>query len=63
MIFNVEVKAYNETLQRGDLYYEKRQLFRVERVGAPRGKSKRFIVKFRRIGKIDLNRQLRSDRL
>lgn len=62
MIFNVEVKTEGEKLQRGDLFYEKRQLFRVERVGRPRGKQRRFTVKFRVVGKINLDRQLRQDR-
>jgi hypothetical protein len=62
MIFNVEVKTEGETLQRGDLFYEKRRLLRVERIGKPRGKARRFTVKFRLLGKINLDRQMRSDR-
>jgi hypothetical protein len=62
MIFNVEVKTAEETLERGDLLYEKRQLLRVERVSKPRGKNRRISVKFRIIGKINLDRQLATDR-
>jgi hypothetical protein len=62
MIFEVEVKTEGEKLQRGDLFYEKRRLLRVERIGKPRGKERRFTVKFRLIGKINLDRQMRSDR-
>jgi len=61
MIFNVEVKTEGETLQRGDLFYEKRRLLRVESIGKPRGKERRFTVKFRLLGKINLDRQMRSE--
>ena len=60
--FNVEVKTNGHTLHRGDLFYEKRKLYRVERVGQPRGKSKRFSVRFRLIGAINFDQQLREDR-
>lgn len=62
MIFNVEVKTGSEALRRGDLFYEKRRLFRVERVGKARGEKKTFTVKFRLLGKMNLDRQMRSDR-
>lgn len=62
MIFNVEVKTDGEKLERGDLFYEKRRLLRVERVGKPRGSNRLFNVKFRLVGKINLDRQLREDR-
>lgn len=62
MIFNVEVKTEGETLARGDLFYDKRRLFRVERVGKPRGKKRLFTVQMRVVGKINLDRQMRSDR-
>jgi hypothetical protein len=63
LIFNVEVKSGDETpLQRGDLVYEKRKLMRVERVSKVRGKDRHFKVTFRIVGKINLDRQLRTDR-
>lgn len=62
MIFGVEVKTEGEKLQRGDLFYEKRRLYRVEHVGKPRGEEKRFNVIFRLIGKVNLDKQRRTDR-
>lgn len=62
MIFSVEIKTEGEKLQRGDLFYEKRRLFRVEQVGKPRGKTQRFTVRLRMIGKINLDRELRQER-
>lgn len=61
MIFNVEVKTEGPFV-RGNLFYEKRRLYRVERVSAVRGKDRRFRVKFRLIGKVNLDRQMRTDR-
>jgi hypothetical protein len=60
--FDVEVKTEGETLRRGDLFYEKRRLFRVEHVGTPRGNTHRFTVRFRLLTKINLDRQMREDR-
>jgi hypothetical protein len=61
VIFNVEVKT-DGPFERGDLFYEKRGLYRVERVSRVRGKDRHWTVKFRLIGKINLDRQLRTDR-
>lgn len=58
MIFTVEVKTMDENLERGDLVYNARKLSRVEHVGKPHGKGSRFRV----IGKVNLDRQLRTDR-
>jgi hypothetical protein len=62
MIFDVQVKTEGEKLQRGDLFYEKRRLFRVDHVGKPRGKKRTFYVRMRLLAKINLNRQMWSDR-
>ena len=62
MIFNVEVKTVTETLRRGDLVYEKRKLLRVENVSGPRRRDGMFSIKFRIVGKVNLDRQLRTDR-
>ena len=61
MIFQVEVKTPEEELKRGDLIYDKRKLLRVERVGKPHGKDKKFMVRFRIIGKVNLDRERRTD--
>lgn len=62
MTFNVEVKTADEIVKRGDLVYEKRKLLRVESVRVSRGKKGLIRVTFRIVGKINLDRQLRSDR-
>lgn len=62
MTFNVEVKTDDEPHKVGDLVYHKRKLLRVERVTKPRGPEQMIRVKFRVIGKVNLDRQLRSDR-
>ncbi|HEX3941364.1 MAG TPA: hypothetical protein VHX11_07780 [Acidobacteriaceae bacterium] len=62
MGFNVEIKIDGNTLVRGDLFYVKRRLYRVEHVGKPRGKQNRFTVKLRLVGKINLDRERRKDR-
>jgi hypothetical protein len=62
MRFDVEVKTDGERLDRGDLFYEKRRLYIVDRVSKPRGKKKTYTVMFRLIGKINLDRQRRKDR-
>lgn len=62
MTFNVEVKTPSEVLRRGDLVYEKRKLLRVERVSRQQWGRRLVIVRFRVIGKINLDRQLREDR-
>lgn len=61
MTFNVEVKTEGEKLERGDLFYDKRKLYVVERVGKPRGRVGIFHVKMRMLGKINLDRQRRTD--
>jgi hypothetical protein len=61
VIFDVEIKTDGENLQRGDLYYEKRKLYRVEEILPARG-QRLLTVKFRLIGKINLDRQLSTDR-
>ena len=53
--YYVRVTTNGDTLMRGDLFYENRKLYRVERVGKPRGKKKTYSVKFRLIGKVNLN--------
>jgi len=61
MRFSVEVKTEGEDLRRGDLVYIKRGLYRVEHVGKLRGNLK-FRVRFRLIGKVNLDREMRTDR-
>jgi hypothetical protein len=62
MSFALEVKTNGEQLRRGDFFYEKRRLFRVERVGKERGKERRFTVKFRLVAKVNLDKRVREDR-
>jgi len=61
MRFTVEVKTEAEELMRGDLVYIKRKLYRVEHVGKLRGNLK-FMVRYRLIGKVNLDREMRTDR-
>jgi hypothetical protein len=57
---DVPIKINGNTLERGDLFYEKRRLYRVEYVGKPRGKERTFSVKFKLIAKINLDRYARD---
>jgi len=57
----IPVKTNGEVLHRGDLFYEKRKLFRVEHVGKPKN-DKRYTVKFKLLAKINLDIYLRLDR-
>lgn len=61
MSFTVVVQVNGDALHVGDLYYEKRKLYRVENVGKQRGSKRTFTVMFRLIGKIDLSRQAREE--
>jgi hypothetical protein len=60
--FSVEVKTNGEQLERGDLFYEKRRLYRVERVSNLCEKERTCKITFRLLCKINLDRQLREDR-
>jgi hypothetical protein len=62
MIFSVEVKTESEQLTRGDLVYDKRKLLRVEAVHKQHHGKRLVVVKFRIIGKVNLDRQMRTDR-
>jgi hypothetical protein len=59
----LRIKEHTDDLKRGDIVYHNHELLRVEGVSKERGEKRagyHYTVKFRRIGRINLDRQRRD---